>query len=107
MANNKYTKLWVAFLHGVVYTLPFLFFTRNFSALAIIALSHTIIDHYKLANYIAWVKNWISFVRPKPWVECKLTGYDPDRPIWLTVWLSIITDNTIHIFINALALRLA
>ncbi len=154
VAGNKYTKKWVAALHAVIYTLPFLLLTRNPWALAIICVTHGIIDHYKVANYVAWAKNWLAprsvvisrmgfrcsdcdvsfsyegtkenghvcplcggvnveqvnneiirLARVKPWVECKLTGYDPDRPIWLTVWLSIITDNSMHIAINYVALR--
>lgn len=104
-ANNKYTHKWVALFHAALYTLPFLFLTLSWKALAVICLTHAIIDHYKLANYVAWAKNWIGFKRPKSWAECKATGYDPDRPIWLTVWLSIITDNTTHLVINYLALR--
>ena len=68
-ANNKYTKKWVALLHAVLYTLPFLVLTQSPAALAVICLSHAIIDHYKLANYVAWAKNWIGFKRPKPWSE--------------------------------------
>ena len=101
MASNKYTNKGVALVHAIFYTLPFIFLTQNPWALAIICLSHAVIDHYKLANYVAWIKNWISPVRPKSWLECKMTGYDPDRPIWLTVWLGIITDITI----NALVLK--
>lgn len=104
MAGQKYTKKWVALLHAVTYTLPFLFLTRSWAALLVICLTHAVIDHYKVANYVAWAKNWLAPVRPKPWVECKATGYDPDRPIWLTVWLGIITDNTLHIAINFAAL---
>ncbi len=104
-AANKYTRKEVALVHAVLYTLPFLALTRRPTALAVICLSHAIIDHYKLGNYVAWIKNWISPERPRPWAECKATGYDPDRPVWLTVWLSILTDNAMHIGINALALK--
>lgn len=40
-----------------------------------------------------------------PWRECKATGYPPDRPDWMTVWLMIVADNTLHLTINFLALR--
>lgn len=43
--------------------------------------------------------------RRMPWEACKATGYPPDRPAWLTVWLLIIADNIIHLVINGLALR--
>ncbi len=32
------------------------------------------------------------------------TGYPEDTPDWLSVWLLIITDNTLHIIINGLAI---
>jgi hypothetical protein len=35
------------------------------------------------------------------WSECKATGYPPDTPPWLAVWLMIIADNTIHVLINS------
>lgn len=103
-ALNKYDKKWVALLHSTLYSLPFLFLTQSWLALIVICLSHAIIDHYKIAAYISWLKNWIGLVRPKSWQECKLTGNDPNRPYWITVWLGIIMDNTIHIIINALAI---
>lgn len=40
-----------------------------------------------------------------PWAACEKTGYPPDRPDWLVVWLTIIADNTLHLTINYLALR--
>lgn len=39
-----------------------------------------------------------------PWSECTATGYPPDRPAWLAVWLLIIADNTMHLICNAIAL---
>ena len=38
-----------------------------------------------------------------PWSECSGTGYHRNDPAWLTVWLMIIVDNTIHLAINGLA----
>ena len=41
----------------------------------------------------------------KPWSACSKTGYDPARPDFHSVWLLIITDNILHILINAAAIR--
>lgn len=38
------------------------------------------------------------------WKKCSATGYQPDRPAWLVVWLMIAADNTIHLAINYVAL---
>lgn len=40
-----------------------------------------------------------------PFSECSATGYPPNRPAWLAVWLLIIADNCCHILLNAAALR--
>lgn len=42
--------------------------------------------------------------RTLPWRSCQKTGYPPDRPDWLAVWLLIIADNVLHILINGAAL---
>jgi hypothetical protein len=39
------------------------------------------------------------------WSDCTKTGYPPDRPEWLTVWLLIVADNAMHLAINYAALR--
>ena len=110
MALNKQQKSiqgWLAVtVHAITYTLPFLLITRSPLALAIICVSHLLIDHFKLASYICWAKN---FFAPKswwhPWSKCKDTfGYHPDRPVFITIWLMIIVDNTIHIIINGLSI---
>lgn len=41
-----------------------------------------------------------------PWSECVGTGYHSSRPAWLSVWLMIIADNTLHLAINGLAYAL-
>lgn len=106
MANNK-TKSWLpAIAHALTYTIPFLIFTRSLFALAFIFGTHLIIDHYRLARYVVWAKNFLGPKSwwPKPWEECKATGYNPDVPPFMSVWLMIIADNTIHIICNAFAL---
>lgn len=47
-----------------------------------------------------WIPRPISSFR-----ECAATGYPPDRPPFLAVWLLIIADNILHVLINGLALR--
>ena len=106
MATNKKDKVFPALAHAVTYVLPFLLLTKSLVALLVISGTHFAIDHWGLARYLAWLKN---FLGPKssrrPWKECELTGFSPDRPIWLTVWLTIIMDNTLHLLINALSIR--
>jgi len=106
MATGKKDKVLPCLFHAVTYVLPFLLLTRSILALLVISGTHFVIDHWGLARYLAWLKN---FLGPKssrrPWKECKLTGFSPDRPIWLVVWLTIIMDNSIHLLINALSIR--
>lgn len=126
MATEKTKKSTTALAHVLTYGLPFLLLTRSIPALLIIIGTHFVIDRWRLARYVVWAKNWISphymywcdfckttkggccehchKVPTKPWKECTATGYDPERPLWLTVWLLIIADNTMHLCINALAL---
>ena len=116
-------KRWLPALHhAFFYTLPFLLFTRSWVALGVILVSHAIIDHYGLARYVSWAKNWnmpwwelTTRYDPKagtsywkgnrPWAACSATGYDPDRPLFLTLWLLFIVDNILHILINGLAIK--
>lgn len=46
----------------------------------------------------------LRFTANPPLQQCP-TGYPPDRPVWLAVWLLIIAGNTLHLTINYLALR--
>ena len=135
MATEKTKKSVAAAAHATVYSLPFLMLTRALAALAVICVTHFIIDRWRLARYVVWAKNWIApwplvvldrttvgvsdaaefevqtararLRRPPtpPFKECAATGYPPDRPAWLVVWLLIISDNLMHVAINAAALR--
>lgn len=102
MANEKTKQNTAAAVHAFTYTLPFLFLTTSPEALAVILLTHFAIDRWRLARYVVWLKNWMGPNRP--WSECTATGYPADRPAWLTVWLLIIADNTLHVICNGLAL---
>lgn len=129
MANNKTKSHWPAFCHVLIYTLVFLFLTTSWKALFFIGGTHFLIDRFRLARYLCWAKNWLApltrqenhailvekegqpciiphpYVWIKPWSVCKATGYDPERPIWLTTWLLIITDNSMHLLCNYFALN--
>lgn len=103
MATEKTKRNTAALAHAVTYTLPFLFLTRSLAALTAICGTHFVIDRWRLARYVVWLKNWLGPNRP--WSECVATGYPADRPAWLTVWLLIIADNTLHVLCNGLALK--
>lgn len=111
MAAEKTKKIWVAIFHAIFYSLPFIFILNGVSvpALAVIVLTHAVIDRWRLARYVTWAKNWIAMKFDgdpiPPWSQCKGTGFDPEKPAWMAVWLLIITDNVMHIIINAVALK--
>jgi uncharacterized protein DUF3307 len=118
MASKKRTNHVAAFVHAIVYSIPFAFFAPSATALWLIVYSHYLIDYYGLARYVVWAKNclaprgwmkdasgWVIEGRTAPWSQCRSTGYPPDRPVWLATWLLIIADNVLHILINGLALK--
>jgi hypothetical protein len=124
MAQEKTKRFSVALLHALTYALPFLLVTQSAPALLVIVSTHALIDRYRLARYVCWVKNflapkWIEGyfevhddgspiavrIRNYPWEDCVGTGYHKDRPAFLTVWLLIITDNLMHVLINGLAIE--
>jgi hypothetical protein len=49
---------------------------------------------------------WVTTerVRNHPWRDCKGTGYGPEKPQWMAVWLLILADNTLHVLCNGLGL---
>ena len=96
MALNKKKNALIALTHSLVYTIPFLFITQSFWALFVICITHALIDGTDLVHRLNRIKNW-NFNTDD--------GYDSERPIWLTVWLIILQDNTLHLLLNYLALR--
>ncbi|WP_435601345.1 DUF3307 domain-containing protein [Streptomyces sp. C10-9-1] len=106
MAQEKTRRWWPAAAHALTYGLPFLLVTQSPAALAVIVATHAVIDRYRLARHLVWAKNFLAPRRYwHPWATCQATGYHPDRPAWLAVWLLIIADNTMHLAINTAAVH--
>lgn len=117
MADHKTSRWSYALLHGFTYTIPFLLATHSIPALLIIALTHAVIDRYRLAKYFIWFKNQLTPKKYRyPWTpemystgasrNDQTTGFPETVPKWMSVWLLIIVDNVIHIVINTLAIIL-
>lgn len=96
MANNKTKSTVVCLIHVLTYTVPFLFLTLDWRKLAAIALTHFLIDRFRLALWIVKVKNWT-------WTN---TGFPTSTPDYISFWVTILVDNTIHLTINYLLLKL-
>lgn len=97
MATEKTKRHVAAAVHAVTYTLPFAFITWSPLALTVICGSHFLIDRFRIARFIVWAKNGARG-------PVTTTGYPDDVPPWLSVWLLIIADNTLHVLCNGAAL---
>lgn len=105
MATEKTKRSLAAGVHAGTYTLPFLFLTQAPLALAFICATHFLIDRFRLARWVVWFKNGYAFERVAAGPGGPTsTGYRDDVPPWLSVWLLIIADNTLHIICNGAAL---
>lgn len=103
MATEKTSRWWPAVAHGVTYTIPYVAVTRSWAALSVIAGTHIVIDRYRLARHVVWLKNLAAPRSHR--APHTATGYPDDTPQWMGVWLMIIADNTIHLAINAAAVK--
>lgn len=102
-AVEKLTAWTPALLHAATYTACHLPLTRSPWRLAVIGGTHAVIDRYRLARYVVWAKNQLGPRRHRH--PLTATGYPPAMPDWMAVWLLIVADNTIHLLLNAAALR--
>jgi hypothetical protein len=98
MATEKTKRSIAAGIHAATYTLPFLLLTQSPLPLAFIAGTHFVIDRWRLARFVVWAKNGCSG-------PVTASGYPDAVPAWLSVWLLIITDNTLHLICNGVALK--
>ena len=104
MAKNKTKDSVAAWLHSIVYSLPFQLLNPSGVAFLTILGTHFFIDRFRLARFVVFAKNRITNPSLK-WEDCSGTGYHKDDPSWLTVWLMIAADNTMHLTINYASLR--
>jgi hypothetical protein len=98
------TNSWTpAVTHAAKYTAAFLPLTRNPKALAVIGGTHLILDHYRLAKHVNWLRNQAA---PQLYRADNLqnAGSPQAVPPGLAMALMFITDNTIHMLINEWAL---
>jgi hypothetical protein len=104
MATEKTKRWWPAVVHAGTYGIPFLVLVPSVWSWLVIVGTHAVIDRYRLARHVVWAKNQLAPAGARPsWEESKGNGYPADRPVWLTTWLLIIADNTIHVAINLAA----
>lgn len=98
------TNSWVpAATHATKYAAAFLPLTRNPKALAVIGGTHMVLDHYRLAKHVNWLRNQAAPKRYR--AEDLSNGGSPSEvPTGLAMALMFITDNTIHMLINEWAL---
>ena len=98
MAVNKTKHSKPALIHSTLYSLPFLFFI-SIKYFLIIYITHYLIDRYRLAVY--WIKlmNW-------NWSSINF-GFSQEKPLYISIWLLIIIDNSFHLLINSLCISLS
>ena len=106
MALNKTKCSKAAAAHAITYSLPFLILEPSLTAFLVICITHFFIDRFRLARYVVYARNIV--LQPKKyrnsWDDCRETGYHKDVPQWLSIWLLVACDNTIHLLINWAAL---
>ena len=106
MALNKTKCSKAAAAHAITYSLPFLILEPSLAVFSVICITHFFIDRFRLARYVVYARNIV--LQPKKyrnaWDDCRETGYHKDVPQWLSIWLLVACDNTIHLLINWTAL---
>lgn len=110
VAQHKKSSAVVAMFHALLYAVPFAFLVQGCAipawAFLVIVLTHFWIDHLGLAKYLCFAKNFLAPKRAWPkWSETNFTGYPAKKDLYITFWLFVITDNSLHLLFNYLALR--
>lgn len=98
--KTKHTRIGygACLLHVTLYTLPFLLVTRSVNTIAFIYFTHFFIDKYRLAIWYIQFNNM-------NWNKEAIFGYPPEKPPWMSFWLMVIIDNTLHLICNYYAVR--
>jgi hypothetical protein len=93
MALNKTKSSIAAFIHAFCYSLLFMTLL-DWKLWIIVAGTHFLIDRFRLAVYWIRLVNW-------NWKGNNF-GYGDEKPMFMSIWLMIIIDNTFHVLINSL-----
>ena len=110
MATEKTKNFHPALIHALLYSVLFLLIV-SWEWWLVIFITHFFIDRYRLAAY--WTRLVSSRFVSHPdlrfegeWKfgDAENFGYGKDTPKWLSVWLLINVDNTIHLVINTLCI---
>ncbi|MGW4985415.1 hypothetical protein [Streptomyces mirabilis] len=93
-------------MHGTTYGLPFLLITQSPCVLAVIVVTHVVLDRYRAAKYLVWARNLLAPAsRRVAWADVqKNQGSLVAVPSGLANALVIVADSTVHLAINAAAL---
>lgn len=95
IANNKTKSHWICALHAALYSLPFLLITTPL-AVGIIFCHHFLVDRYRLAV------DYIKFFNQSE--DKSNFGFPKETPAFISFWVMVIVDNTIHLSLNYLTL---
>ena len=109
LATNKgtFSRLgwFTCTLHCLLYSIPFGIYYHSLHIFLLILLSHFLVDKFSLARYITKFINW-NWERDYGVDNYSHDlGFDETRPPYITVWIHIIRDNSIHIFGNWLIIN--
>ncbi len=100
MAEQKVHRWWPAIVHALLYTAPFILLTQEAAALVVIGGTHLIIDRFRLAKHVMWLKELIS---PQSYRRTlRATKKRADGPDF---WLMVMVDNSIHLLLNFAAIQ--
>ena len=106
MAAHKSKRSWPCFVHCLTYTLPFLFLTRSWAALAVIFGTHFLIDRFRLPRYVNWAKNHLApWGYYEHWKGCSAFGYSTAKDPQVAFVLYLATDACLHLACNWCALK--
>jgi hypothetical protein len=126
MALNKSKQTIPCLAHVILYTSFFLILTFSWKALLFIGVTHFVLDRFPIIiKRLIWLKNHLNpQLEYAPFEFCDSTGYYDDSPYnsviptesyWekkfgkprhfhITIFLYIVTDNTLHLICNFIAL---
>lgn len=127
MALNKSRSSLHCLVHVLVYTACFLVLTVSWKALLFIGVTHFFLDRFHSPlKHLLWIKNHLNpTLSYPPYDYCNSTGYFDDSPynikqadevmtkkfgkprhFFITIWIYITIDNTLHLLCNLIALTL-